>query len=261
MSLTISKPSDYTRAAITQSLGYVPTRELTAQQREAVSSAELRFESAQGDTNNIGLYNEACTMRQNLYNGMLDYINKAIKITTDEANANAGDAVGAKAKLEALNSEATAYLTGAKVVFGKNALATAENNTLTLSDGTELTITCSADIAAAPLAKAAATAVVNPDTTGAFLTGLQTLKATLTAELSLLDKEGFKNPVLKIKTDSAQRSLEDAATTIKETLEANNIEIAKFLDEADAKDDRSLLSALYRVDRLRQIAQLVFRPK
>jgi hypothetical protein len=269
MALTISKPYEYTRATIIQDLGYLPRRELNAQQQEDVSSAELRFQNAQGDTNNIGLYNTACKKRETFYRGVADYVSKAIKMTTDEANTHVGDAGGAKANLIILNDQATAYITGAKMVFGKDALLNASANTLTLSDTTALTITCSANIdvtslggtggAAADLGVGDAAARVAA--TNTFLQNLRVLEARLKDELTNLETIGYKNPVLKIKSDQTERELESAAATIKETLEANNVEIAKYLEEADAKDDRSLLSTIYKIGRLMQIAQLVFGRK
>jgi hypothetical protein len=257
MTLTITYNNDYSNAVRISKLGRLATNDLPWDRRTKLNDAEATLGTSVSDKNLIDQFTFAASQRIETYGKLIEYIDQAYTLCKTTADANAGDAVSVKTQLESIGTLAESY-TNLKI-YGKSPFNTADASVSALSDGSKLSVTCSADVTTDPIKKAAATNVTDVVKTSAYLSNLITLKQVLVGEVQFATQYGPNNPELTLKSPEVEKKNQDALAEIDAIYQDNEEAIGAFIADQENQMQRSVWSAMYYLNKNQQLFQLIFK--
>ena len=257
MTLTITYNNDYSNAVRISKLGRLATNDLPWDRRTKLNDAEATLVTSVSDKNLIDQFTFVASQRIQTYGKLIEYIDQAYTVCKTRADANAGDASGVTANLESIGKLAESY-TDLKI-YGKSPFTHANASVYTLSDGSKLSVTCSADVTTTPIKTTAASAVNNAATTTKYLSDLITLKQALVQEVQFATQYGPNNPELTCKSPEVEKKNQDALAEIDAIYQDNEEAIGAFIADQENQMQRSVWSAMYYLNKNQQLFQLIFK--
>jgi hypothetical protein len=257
MTLTITYNNDYSNAVRISKLGRLATNDLPWDRRTKLNDAEATLGTSVSDKNLIDQFTFAASQRIETYGKLIEYIDRAYTLCKTTADANAGDVASAKAGLESIGTLAEGY-TSLKI-YGKSPFASADASVSTLSDGSELSVTCSADVTTDAIKKAAASKVTDAAKTSVYLSDLIALKQVLVGEVQFVTQNGPNNPKLTRKSPEVEKKNQDALAEIDAIYQDNEEAIGAFIADQENQMQRSVWSAMYYLNKNQQLFQLIFK--